>query len=210
MTLQEFTRDVVPIIGVIVASIGLLLIWLQIKAAAKSITLTSESLSQASDSLKQTSNWNKITSTYNFFDLERNTRIEQDLYKAGEKLGIKFNKQLSTEEMKKLIGDSECFLKAKEFLNDFESYCSAYQVGALDKELAFEMLGTRITKEFRVFYPFVEHLRTRFGDMGILIELEQTANEWSAKLDAENQAVQKAISDAVKGANIGVKEVNNL
>ena len=106
MTLQEFTRDVVPIIGVIVASIGLLLIWLQIKAAAKSITLTSESLSQASDSLKQTSNWNKITSTYNFFDLERNTRIEQDLYKAGEKLGIKFNKQLSTEEMKKLIGDS--------------------------------------------------------------------------------------------------------
>ena len=204
MTLEIFTRDIVPIVGVLVAAIGLLFIWIQIKSATKSIELTSVSLKQASDALEHSSNWNKINSTYNFFDLERNSKIEEELYKAGERLGIKFDKELSKEELEILTKDSVGFIKAKEFLNDFESYCSVYQIGALDKELAYQMLGTRVAKEFRVFYPLVEHLRTRFDDLGILIELENTANEWASRLKSESDEIKAVIK------NIGVRENENL
>ena len=204
MTLEIFTRDIVPIVGVLVAAIGLFFIWIQIKSAVKSIEVSSSSLKQASDAVEHSSSWNKINSTYNFFNLERNSKIEEELYKAGERLGIKFDKELSQEELDILTADSICFLKAKEFLNDFESYCSAYQVGALDKELAYQMLGTRVAKEFRVFYPLVEHLRTRFDDLGILIELESTANEWASRLKSESDKIKAAIK------NIGVSENENL
>ena len=204
MTLEIFSRDFIPIIGVFVAAIGLIFVWWQIRSAAKSIELTSQSLMQASESLEHSSNWNKINSTYNFFDLDRNTKIEEELYTAGDRLKIKFDKELTPEELEKLTRDSVCFLKAKEFLNDFESYCAAYQIGALDKELAYQMLGTRVAKEFRVFYPLVEHLRNRFGDLGILIELENTANEWSARLKSESDAIKAVVN------NIGVKENEHL
>lgn len=204
MTLEIFSRDFVPVISLVVAVVGLFFIWKQIKAATQSIQLTSASLEQASEALKHSSRWNKINSTYNFFDLERNSRIEEELYKAGKRLGIKFDKELSSEELKKLTADDICFLKAKEFLNDFESYCAAYQIGALDKELAYQMLGTRIAKEFRVFYPLVEHLRNRFNDLGILIEFQNTANEWNARLEEESEKIKSVIN------NFGVKKKENL
>ena len=190
MTLQEISRDIVPIASLAIAFFGLLFIWIELKSATKT--------------MEQTSNWNRINSTYTFFNLESNTRIERELYREGTRLGIKFMAELSGDELEKLWNDNDCFVLAKEFLNDFESLCAAYQVGALDKNLAFHMYGTRVVKEYSVFKPLIHRLRNRFKDQGILIEIERTANEWSERLEKENAEIEAA------RANVGAVNNENL
>lgn len=189
MTLHDFSQDVVPIVGTTVGLVGLIFVWIQLKTATEAITLTSKSLGQASASFGQTSNWNRINATYNFFDLARNSKIEAELYAEGKRLGITFEKQLSNKELDALVNDNVAFFKAKEFLNDFESYCVAYRSGVLDKDLAYQLLGTRLTKEYRVFSPFVRYLQTKFDDQGILSGFKDTSEEWHAKLKEEKEKI---------------------
>jgi hypothetical protein len=65
MTLQEFTHDIVPIGGTVIAAIGLFGIWYQIRQAAAAIL--------------QSSSWNKINSTYNLFDLNKNSQMDLEV-----------------------------------------------------------------------------------------------------------------------------------
>ena len=206
MTIHDLSQDIVPVLSLIVATIGLLLIWWQIRAAVTAINVSVDSLNQARAAFQQTTEWNRITSTYTFFDLDRNSQIEKRLYEAGAKIGLRFDKELTTEEISKIVETPALFLAAKDFLNDFESYCAAYRVGALHRELAFQLLGTRISKEYFVFAPFVEYLRNQFKDIGILHELEVTANEWSDRLKKEED--ERAA--VLKRLMVGVKETENL
>lgn len=176
MGLEVFSRDVLPIITFLLTAAGLYFIWKQMRIATHT--------------LEQNSSWNKIHATYNYFDLAENSRIERDLYEAGEKIGVKFSSSLSDEELGKLLADNYCFLYAKEFLNNFESLCAAYQIGALDKDLAFQMFSTRVVKEFTVLRPLINHLRTEFKDPAILIELQKTAIEWRKRLNQEKKAME--------------------
>lgn len=206
MTVHDFSQDFVPILSLFVAAIGLLFIWLQIRAAVAAINVSANTLDQARAAFVQTTEWNRITSTYTFFDLNRNAEIERRLYEEGEKLGLRFDKELTKAEVAKIVEAPALFIAAKEFLNDFESYSAAYQIGALHKELAFQLLGTRISKEYLVFAPFVEYLREQFKDIGILHELEVTAHEWSDRLkkeDDERNAILKRLM-------VGVREAENL
>jgi len=177
MTLTEFSSDVMPIISGFIATIGMFFIWRQ--------------LQMATAAMERTSNWNKIHATYTFFDLERNTKIEKQLYDAGKKIEVRFLGTLTDEELDKLVKDNDTFVYAKEFLNDFETLCAAYQIGALDKKLAFHLHGTRVVKEFKVLHPFITWLRKKFNDEGILIEIQKTAKEWEKLLAEEQDDLEK-------------------
>jgi len=202
MNLHDFSHDIVPIISLIVATIGLLFIWLQIKAATDAINLNVESLKQAQKDFQQTSAWNKINSTYTFFNFERNTEIENRLYEAGAKEGLKFDKALTDTELQKVISTPPLFVAAKEWLNDFESYCAAYRIGALDKELAFQLLGTKASKEYLVFRPFIEYLRSQFKDIGILYEFETVASEWYDRLKKEENERSTVLKNMLAGTRV--------
>jgi hypothetical protein len=205
MNLHDFSQDIVPIISLIVATIGLLFIWLQIKAATAAINLNVESLKQAQKDFQQTSAWNKINSTYSYFNLERNSEIENRLYEAGAKEGLKFDRELTGAELQKVIATPSLFAAAKEWLNDFESYCAAYRIGALDKELAFRLLGTRISKEYLVFRHFIEYLRAQFKDIGILYEFETVASEWYDRLKKEESERSEVLKRSLEGARVHEK-----
>lgn len=185
MLLQIFARDIVPIISMVIAAVGLLFIWLQIRAATKAF--------------RQSSRWQKISATYNFFSMERNSEIEKQLYPKAAEKGVKLNSRLSDEELELIVGDPELFLYSKNLLNDFESYCAAYRLGALDKELAFQLLGTRVTHCYGVFVPFVEYLRKAFKDPGVLYEFEATAREWAERLRDEEAKRVEILNLSQKG-----------
>ncbi len=171
MTLSQFSSDVMPIVSGIIAMIGLYFIWHQIRVATSA--------------MERTSNWNKIHATYTYFDLERNTKFERQLYESGQKIGVNFLKTLTTDELQRIVDDKDTFVYAKEFLNDFEYLCAAYQTGFLDRELTFHLHGTRVVKEYNVLFPFIVWLRQNFNDDGILIEIQKTAKEWQGKLEIE-------------------------
>ncbi|MCD2452394.1 DUF4760 domain-containing protein [Methylicorpusculum oleiharenae] len=194
MNLHEFSQDVVPIITLVISVIGLFLVVIQIKSAVRAIQQTAESIKLAQIELKQTSAWNKVNSTYDRLRTDHNAEIERKLYSAGEAHNIKFNNKISTDELNIIVSNKELFNTAKEWLNEFESYCAAYRVGALDKELAFQLHGTRISKELSVFRPFINYLRNQFHDDGILFEFESVATDWADRLQKE----EKERSDALR------------
>lgn len=198
MNLHDFSQDVVPIIALIISVIGLFLVLIQIKSAVRAIQQTAESIKLAQIELKQTSAWNKVNSTYDRLKSDRNSEIERKLYSAGEARNIKFDKEISTNELDIIISNKDLFDTAKEWLNEFESYCAAYRVGALDKELAFQLHGTRISKELKVFRPLVNYLRNHFHDDGILFEFESVATDWADRLQNEENERNDALKTVME------------
>lgn len=182
MTLQEFSRDIVPIIGVIVTTTGLIFIWLQIRCATQAT--------------KQTSSWNSIISIYSFFNIEHNQKLRDRLYSEGKAIDVRFQYALTDEQIKKIRENDECFLNAKEYIKDFETLCAVYQLGALDPELVFSIFGPRVVNEFDVFKPLIDVLRKEKNDMGVMIEFERTALEWKEKINIEKEErLKKLMSD---------------
>lgn len=163
MTIETFSRDIVPIIQAGLALVGLIslfLLWWQIK---------------------QTNLWNKLTSKHNFLDVPLSAQLERDLTKSCEKLQIHFDKVLTSEQCKSIRQDVDAYINAKAFLNDAENICAAVRIGSVDIDGAYAVHSARIIRMYDKFIEFIKMVREEYQDDEIYIEFEKTALEWKLR-----------------------------
>lgn len=163
MTLQEFSRDILPIFQFALTFLGLIslfLVWWQIR---------------------ENRLWNKLKSAHNFLDVELVKRLEAEVLSLTQPLGITVINGLSQGDIEKLKKSDASILAIKALLNDCENLCAAYQVGYIDRDLAYNVHSARILRLFKLFRVFIDHIRQTYEDEAIYIELEKTALEWEAK-----------------------------
>ena len=165
MTLQEFARDIVPILSVVVAATGLFFVWFQLKSA--------------NSGLKQTANWNRIHATYSFFDLERSIDLEIKAKDNIRSHDIKMSDDsISTEAIIAIVGHYELETPLNRFLNDIETYACAYFANAIDKKISYHMHSSRIVAKYRKYEEYIEYYRKQKSQPDVLIEFEKLARLW--------------------------------
>lgn len=174
MTLQEFTRDIVPIISALVAATGLFFVWFQLRSANTGIS--------------ETAKWNRIHATYNFFDLERSIDLEIKARENIRKNDIEIDDDsISTKAIKIIVGNYELETPLNRFLNDIEMYACAYFADAIDKEISYHMHGSRIVAKYRKYEEYIEHYRKIKSQPDTLIEFEKLAMIWESELNQERE-----------------------
>jgi len=177
MTLQEFTRDIVPIISMIVAGGGLVFVGFQLR--------------YASAALKQNSSWNKVHATYSFFDLERSIELEYKAIDLMEKNEIDIEKGLSLSDAKAIYLNRNMKLALERFLNDLECYAGAYLVGALDREISYHLYSDRLVLKYERYKNYILTCRDFASSPAALIELEKLALNWKERLAEECMDIEK-------------------
>lgn len=168
MSLQEFARDIVPIIQLIVSILALsslVLLWHQ---------------------LKQTNVWNKIQSHQNFVDPSTSVAIERQLYDALRDCGLEahLNRSITADELKKVMENADCYFALKAFLNDLEMVGAAISIGAADPDFAYAVHSSRFMRAYNLFLPFMQKMRELQSNPAIYIEIEKNALECKRKLAA--------------------------
>jgi hypothetical protein len=180
MSLQEFTRDVVPILQLIVSAFGLaslFLLWWQ---------------------LRQTNLWNKLNSPQNFVNPAASIDLERKVYDSLKKLGVdvvNLNRSITQEELNKIIENDDAYFATKAYLNDLENLGVAISIGAADLDLTYAVHSARLIRAYVIFRPFIKALRDRQSNPEIYIEIEKIALDWQRKQIARQEAQKKKIED---------------
>jgi len=172
MTLQEFSRDVVPIAQLVLTLAGLVslfLLWNQ---------------------MRQTTLWNRLSCPLNFIDTELSGRLEAELLRTTTAIGIDLTKIdcLTDEQSSGICSNPDARLAVKNYLTYLENVCAAVQVGAAEPDLAYHVHSVRVEEAWTVFKPFVTQLRKSQDDDDIYRELSKTAVQWSAREKKEREA----------------------
>ena len=119
MTLAEFATNVVPVINMVIAGLGLLsllgLFW----------------------QIRETRLWNKINTQHNLVDNLPTQDLERQVYVALAKFQIPRDGTISEAAATALYDDIESFLAVKTFLNKFEVMCAAINLGSIDADYAY-------------------------------------------------------------------------
>lgn len=178
MTLEEFTRDVVPIISMILSTGALVFVGIQLRVATTS--------------LKQNSSWNKVHATYTFFDLQKNIQLEHKALSILEKQGIVIDGVITSEDALKVYLDRKMRVSLEIFLNDLECYAGAYQVGALDKEISYHLHSDRLVRKYERYLNYLLVYREQSGSNAGLLEFEKLALNWKESLKNEDTLAQKS------------------
>jgi len=198
MSLEIFARDVVPILGLIVATFGFIIMLRQIKFASASMIAACKSVETSTDALVRNTAWNQTLAAYNFFDYHKNVEDEILLVDSLEDEKVKFKTKLSAEELQILESSTISKRHAKNLLNDIERYCAAIQTGAVDDDLAFHLYHERFIRKYDVMSPFIDSLRSENNADELLIEFEKTALNW--KLRKQKVEHQKKLKETQKMA----------
>lgn len=177
MTLEVFSRDIIPILQFIATFIGLIgifLLWWQIR---------------------QTNIWNKLNSFKEFLDVSRTYELDKDLYEKLRAIEVDPNSYIREEDVQKILSNDSAHLAVKAFLNDTENLCSAIRIGAIDYEGAYAVHSARVIAIYERYKKFIDSVRKNHDDDEIYIELEKIALEWSKKhlrkVDKERQKVEE-------------------
>jgi hypothetical protein len=163
MTLQEFSRDVVPIIQLIVTTAGLaslFLLWWQVR---------------------QTTMWNKLNSPASYANTSLLLQLEHSLVNSLNAIRIdvrSLTRELTSPEVEAIINDDNAYFAAKSYLTDLENLGAAVSIGAIDHDLAYAVHSSRLLRSYSIFSTFITRLREKFGDHEIYIEMEKTALKW--------------------------------
>src|SRR2546421_5049780 len=181
MTLQEFTRDIVPIIQVTIGLLGLVSLVLVVRQ------------------IRQTNRWQRLNYLNNFVDSSRNIELERKIWNSAKLLSIDLNKPLTEEDTTKIWNsdNDETFYSIKSYLSDLEVLCLGIRVGAADTDLAYALHSNRIIMAYRLMKSFIERIRTSQGNEDIFIELEKTALEYERK-SQELAGERKKLLDEAK------------
>ena len=191
MSLQDFVRDWVPIMSLIVGALGLLslgLVWYQLKLSTK---------------------WNKLQGQSNFLNRSLDEQ-EARLQAALMPLGIDFYAQidkLTAPQAKAIRGNDEAYLQTKTYLNALEDIGAAVRIGFVDVDFAYALEGSRLMKAWRIFEPLALDLREYHSAPGIYIEMENVALAWGDRRAAERKAIGERRRSAQ--ARIGPEPVND-
>lgn len=178
MSLQEFTRDIVPILQLVISIFGLaslLLLWWQ---------------------MRQTNLWHKLNSPQNFADPSTSINLERQLYDSMKKIGIdagNLNRGITQEELTKMIADDNAYFAVKAYMNDLEMLGAAISIGSSDPDLTYAVHSSRVIRAYTIFKPFIDTIRIKQGNPEIYIEVEKIALDWQRKQLSRQAAQQRKI-----------------
>jgi hypothetical protein len=172
MTLQEFSRDVVPILQASFTFLGLgilIVVWWQVR---------------------QTSRWNKLQAAQAF--INHNTNVyESDVIKAGKAAGLELKARttpLTDDEVESVVATDEIYLAAMTVLTDMECTCTAINAGIVDGEVAYSVHSSRLTQAYKLYLPLINRLRAIHDDEAIYIEFEKTVRKIEDQLTKQRRA----------------------
>ena len=144
----EFTREkILGVLNVAITGLGvasLLFVWAQ---------------------LRHTSTQDKLVSYHAYFqDLPRAAKVNA-LYASMGKLGIErpiWQRPLSQQQRDKIISDAtadpdRAETAVREYLNDFEEFAAAVNVGLIDDDYAYHIESARILNAYYGFEKLIEH-----------------------------------------------------
>ena len=175
MTLEEFSRDIVPILILGVSTIALLslfLLWWQIR---------------------QTNIWNKLMAQESFL-----RPIDMDFQKqaifAAKRIGVNLKMRqipLTKEEVDKIIGDDEVYMAVTTLLNNMETVALAINSGKVDLDLGLEMHGLLIWHVYTIYTEYIQQIREHYQDHQVYIEIQKIAVFWEARKEQRRKALKK-------------------
>jgi hypothetical protein len=171
MTLEVFSRDIVPILQLTVMILGLaavILLWWQIW---------------------QTRLWNKLASPHNFLDTERAARLETALFKVLRRLNIDPNSELDNSQVQAVLMDDEAQITLKAYLNDIENICAAVRIGSVDSDCAYAVHSCRVIEIHKRYRLFIKAIQDFYDDPEVYIETQKVAADWERRSlqDREDQ-----------------------
>jgi hypothetical protein len=133
--------------------------------------------------LDDSRNWNQMSTAFKIYPNSMAlNQIEDELNKSFIKL-IDRKEPLSEQEVGQLFEETnmQVRLKLKNYLNEFESYCTAINMGVVHEEVAKRTYCHKITRYYLELKPFIYRLRTIHNEPRLLIELETVASKWLKK-----------------------------
>jgi hypothetical protein len=182
VTLQDFSRDMVPIIAIGIGGLGLVslvLLWRQ---------------------MRSTNQWNKLQTQNGFInqDLDDLSRKLQESLKLH---GIIYQKQrdaLPDNLCQAIRDDDRAFFDVKTYLNTFENIAAAVRIGFVDSDFAYAIECGRLCAANRIFLPLIKQLRDYHDAPEICIELENVRAVWEARKLQEAKALAQAEKSMMK------------
>lgn len=177
MTLHEFSADVLPIINSIIAIIGLasvILLYRQMQFNYK---------------------WNKRMSNFTIQTWQHD-ELENEVVRNVQEIGINMalrDVELTEEEVDKIIHNEKAYLSLMSFLDKIEYYCTAIKCGLVDDTFAYNMYGVKYIQLFKVYSPFIMHIRSHYKDDSIYVEFAKINDEFSEKRNKEAKERRKNI-----------------
>lgn len=148
MPKPDLTREkILAVLNVVISALGvasLLILWAQ---------------------LRHTSTQNKLVAYHEYFqDLPRDAKVKA-LYAAMGRLKIErplWQKPLSTQQRDQILHDTiaapdTADIAIREYLNDFEEFAAAVNVGLLDEEYAYHIESARVLNAYYGFEAMIEY-----------------------------------------------------
>lgn len=163
MTVQEFTRDIVPIVQALLTAIGLasvILLWLQIRGTWK---------------------WNKVDAAFRCMDTDEFSRIESEALEAAKRLGVNLTSPITEEEAKKIRGDRDALLKVKSFVIFLDKQAVALMAGYVDRNVVTATWGRLMRGYGKTLMNYIKVTRVETADPEAYVELERAAEVLEAE-----------------------------
>ena len=157
MTLQEFSRDIVPILGL---GTILLVFW----------------------QLYRTNKWNQYNFTYNILNSGKIEELESNviaLFKAKD-INIVSKKSIGEPILELIKNDQGLNNAISIYLSFLEKFCIAINHNAVDEEIAFDALSENIVRSWVRYKIYIGWYRED-GD-AIYSGLEKQAKLWMPKI----------------------------
>jgi len=165
-----------------VSAVGILLLFWQIRHAAKELDFSSK--------------WNKINATFTYFtnddfmERERAAAIKLnalniDLYKQKE--------ALPPTIVEKIYEEQEIHREVKEFLNVFEGYATAVNAGAFEADCSYNLMSRVFVRYWTVFEPYIRFVRLpeNMNSDGLWNEMEKLVDEWKGRAQKDDKALEE-------------------
>lgn len=176
MTLTDFSRDVVPILQVLISFIGVggvFLLWYQIRTTNK---------------------WNKANSQHSMLSNLPSQEIEICVWNIVDKLEKDDTGSITEKSAAKVYENIENWVKVKSFLNSFEHLCAAINAKSIDEDYSYSVHSARITDIYYKFQHYITFIRKLSNDDEIYIELQKVASRWHERyIDTKNKRKKQLI-----------------
>jgi hypothetical protein len=127
-------------------------------------------------SLRQNIRLTKMRNAYELLDhIHRNESMDaRALVEKFDTTAVQPRELVET-----ILRDKELHKAVKLLLNAFEAIAIGVRSGFADEEVVFLNIASLAPAVFRAFYPYVEHMRARYGgDITVLREIEVLIQAW--------------------------------
>lgn len=131
--------------------------------------------------IRQTTKWNRRASNYNFLNTEISAKLEIEVRRKIESVGIIFQYgsswQLTEQDCKQLISNHDTAFSINQFLNDYQNLCAAFQENILDKKMFKKIHSGRLLFWYNILSNYINEAKTLYKDTEIWGDFVETAKE---------------------------------